>query len=202
MEYEVTRNTNSDALYHYGVKGQKWGVRRYQNKDGSLTPSGKKRYDSMSDDKLQKTLYRQVKKARKEQYGSGNQWNVSRTIGKNSKAVEDKYSKDRSAWQNSESTKQAYNKMKKLDKRAEEGKIDLDEYDRQYESIQKSIYRPDLDRSVIFGKNGREYSKEYLNKYGKDLNLAYLKDLGYDEQTSKEFADRILKANKKLLNGL
>lgn len=31
-------------LYHYGVKGMKWGVRRYQNKDGSLTASGKKRY--------------------------------------------------------------------------------------------------------------------------------------------------------------
>ncbi len=31
-------------LYHYGVKGQKWGVRRYQNEDGSLTPEGKKRY--------------------------------------------------------------------------------------------------------------------------------------------------------------
>lgn len=30
-------------LYHHGVKGQKWGVRRYQNKDGSLTPAGKKR---------------------------------------------------------------------------------------------------------------------------------------------------------------
>lgn len=33
------------ALYHYGTKGMKWGVRRYQNKDGSLTPAGKKRYD-------------------------------------------------------------------------------------------------------------------------------------------------------------
>ena len=30
-------------LYHHGIKGQKWGVRRYQNKDGSLTPAGKKR---------------------------------------------------------------------------------------------------------------------------------------------------------------
>ena len=37
-------------LYHWGVKGQKWGVRRYQNKDGSLTPAGKKRYDNWSDD--------------------------------------------------------------------------------------------------------------------------------------------------------
>ena len=34
---------NDDYLAHYGIKGMKWGVRRYQNKDGSLTPAGKKR---------------------------------------------------------------------------------------------------------------------------------------------------------------
>jgi len=36
----------SDFLYlaHHGVKGQKWGVRRYQNNDGSLTDLGKRRY--------------------------------------------------------------------------------------------------------------------------------------------------------------
>ncbi len=31
-------------LTHHGIKGQKWGVRRYQNKDGSLTAAGKKKY--------------------------------------------------------------------------------------------------------------------------------------------------------------
>lgn len=36
-------NPADDELTHWGVKGMRWGVRRYQKKDGSLTPAGKKR---------------------------------------------------------------------------------------------------------------------------------------------------------------
>jgi hypothetical protein len=34
-------------LYHHGIKGQKWGVRRYQNKDGTLTEEGQKHWNNL-----------------------------------------------------------------------------------------------------------------------------------------------------------
>lgn len=37
--------TRQGELYHHGIKGQRWGIRRFQNKDGSLTPAGRRRYD-------------------------------------------------------------------------------------------------------------------------------------------------------------
>lgn len=38
--------TSDGEIYHHGIKGQKWGVRRFQSKNGSLTPAGKKRYSN------------------------------------------------------------------------------------------------------------------------------------------------------------
>ena len=55
----------SDEIYHHGIIGQKWGVRRFQNPDGSLTDAGKKRYNrNYSKDQAKKALnyYKDQKK--------------------------------------------------------------------------------------------------------------------------------------------
>lgn len=43
--YYVAGFPCSSELYHHGIKEQRWGVRRYQYEDGSLTPAGRKHYD-------------------------------------------------------------------------------------------------------------------------------------------------------------
>ena len=48
-----------NELYHHGVKGQKWGIRRYQNPDGTLTEEGRRRFGSVK--KLQKVHNRENK---------------------------------------------------------------------------------------------------------------------------------------------
>lgn len=66
MDYYVC----SDELRHHGIKGMKWGIRRYQNKDGSLTKAGQKRYnketvDLKSEKKVLRNKLRTQKKIEK-----------------------------------------------------------------------------------------------------------------------------------------
>ena len=55
-----------DELCHYGIKGQKWGVRRFQNKDGTLTAAGQKRLEKKDAKWAHKNHDKIVSKARKD----------------------------------------------------------------------------------------------------------------------------------------
>ncbi len=52
-------------LYHYGVKGMRWGVRRYQRADGTLTPAGRKRLVKEQQKVMAKDLEQTIEKANK-----------------------------------------------------------------------------------------------------------------------------------------
>lgn len=69
-------------LYHHGIMGQKWGIRRFQNSDGSLTEAGRRRYlkQSYKQDK------KNIEKARRETIQSG--YNERRSMIEAKKAVE------------------------------------------------------------------------------------------------------------------
>lgn len=61
---------SNDELYHHGVKGMKWGVRRYQNKDGSLTAAGKKRQAKQEYNAERNAAKAKYKSAKREISGS------------------------------------------------------------------------------------------------------------------------------------
>lgn len=56
--------TRQNELRHHGIKGQKWGVRRFQNEDGSLTSAGRKRYNDSSTEKQKNDISDEERKRR------------------------------------------------------------------------------------------------------------------------------------------
>lgn len=83
---------NEDELYHWGIKGMKWGVRRYQNADGSLTAAGKKRKKAKYSDEAKsmstEELRRKVNRLNNEQRYAELTKSSSSAVSKTSDGVE------------------------------------------------------------------------------------------------------------------
>jgi len=67
---------NESYLSHHGILGQKWGIRRYQNPDGSLTEAGKKRYNA-DIERAEDKRYKEIRKKAGSGYNA-----VSRNVTK------------------------------------------------------------------------------------------------------------------------
>ena len=194
----IVKRISNDELYHHGVKGQKWGVRRYQNPDGSLTAAGRKRLNSMSDKQLHKTLTKQIRNTRQAQSDWSNRWQSSREIGEKSKAMREEYEKNIKKYNESEETKKYNKEWDKLARQLDSGKIDFDEYEKKseelYNKAPKKTFR-DLGWAKVHGKG---YANDFLNKGGKDLSIARLEDLGYDTKTAEKLVERLIKSGRTL----
>lgn len=197
--YSDIKPSYSDSLMHHGIKGMKWGVRRYQNEDGSLTSAGKKRYSNTN--KLYKDLRKQIKRKRKEQYGRNKKMGA---IGPNSEQYIKDLKTNRKQYYNSKEYKRWQHKLVDAAKRADEafdrGDITYEQYIDQLNSAKRNSPKKNFgdpyEPYSVNGPSGRVYFSEAGKRGNKELSTAYVKDLGYSDSVANNFAKQLARNNR------
>ena len=130
--YRINDLIGSDELYHHGIKGQKWGVRRFQNKDGSLTTKGKKRYNDDEYDEERERLEQETAARRGVKYVRKTKKEREAEDAENEKQFNARLEKDTAAQKRTE------DRMKEVDKKLQakydlSSMEDLDKYYKEYD---------------------------------------------------------------------
>ena len=161
---------NKKELYHHGIKGQKWGVRRYQNEDGTLTAAGQKRYGTQEKADYA-SLSRKQKKAVKQFEKSQRQEAHKKSRSEYNKATDyaDKHGLD-------------YDDVVYKEERA--NYIKASKKSGNYEKVGKHIieYNKKLDVAEIKETQYYKEAKDSVNKMIRDLAAANRKSFANQNQ--------------------
>lgn len=184
-------------LHHAGIKGMKWGVRRYQNKDGSLTPAGIKRYakkgyaeDSYNSNKTRAgKVYDRLTDAHK--YGGDIMYNLSSE--KERKARAEKYVADKNA------KKQSKAKQKALEK--EYGELeDQMTYGKNANAKKNAALEKrmaEIDNELNARSNAKKANKKAIEDLAKKLekDASFGEKMLYNTATRKQAAKYVVENN-------
>ena len=154
---------NNNELKHYGVLGMKWGVRRYQNKDGTLTNKGKKRYNRDIKENLAKKKDSRIDTSKPDpkRWVKEDTERKKRTVDTSSDLVKQMQNIEKET--RPKNTKQRMDLSKMSDKEMRD-RINRELLENQY----NNLFAPELASTI---SKGRQYAKTTLDVAGTALTL-------------------------------
>ena len=195
---------NTDELYHHGVPGQRWGFRRYQNPDGTLTPAGRRRANKLAEKYAKVTGKKLIIKKRSVQ---GNEKQKPKTISEMSdQEIQAKINRMR--------LEDTY--MSMIASRAPKPQVSRGK--RFVNNIKRNVIAPALTEAgrtllgnlikkkgndLIYGNGKSDPAKEYEKKVKKlELQSREWKAKNNIQRNKKQYEDAIKRTNEVLKNDL